>query len=301
MVTFSIVIPCHNRSALVAGAVRSVLRQSYDDFEVIVVDDGSEEDLGASIGRMDGRLRLIRQPRRGAAAARNKGVAASQGSHVAFLDSDDLFVPDKLRVAAGHLRRMPDRVIFSQVAMDYGEGVRVTRPRRGPFEGEPMPDYLIRGSGMVPTPSLVLPRALALAVPWNESLGYGDDTDYAIRLWRHGARFVFIPEVLAMCDNRRLSARLSLSGDHGRILDWIEAERASLDPRTYRCYRATHLVALGVRRRPLRAVADVAAALATGSVSLTRALQSLARGLLPPKAYRRLLLSWLKHEGGART
>jgi glycosyltransferase involved in cell wall biosynthesis len=109
---FSVVLPTHNRPALLAEAVASVLAQSVSDFELLVVDDGSEP---PAVVAADDRIRLLRfEENRGPAAARNAGIDAARGTYLAFLDDDDLFTPDRLAVALEGLRTAPIAVCWSR-------------------------------------------------------------------------------------------------------------------------------------------------------------------------------------------
>ena len=92
----SVVIPTHNRLPMLCGAIESVLGQSYKGFELIVVDDGSQDGTADHVRRYGPRLLFFSQQRRGVAAARNLGVRCSRGRYLAFLDSDDLLLPKKL-------------------------------------------------------------------------------------------------------------------------------------------------------------------------------------------------------------
>ena len=92
---FSVVIPVHNRAGFIARAIESVLSQSFKDFELIVVDDGSTDDTPKIADRYP--VRLIRQPNRGVSAARNSGILAARGQIIALLDSDDVWKPKKLQ------------------------------------------------------------------------------------------------------------------------------------------------------------------------------------------------------------
>lgn len=94
----SVVIPVYNRASVLSAALRSVTAQTFRDFEIIVIDDGSTDDIAATLGGFDTlSIRLLRHSQnRGAAAARNTGVRAAQGRFIAFLDSDDVWMPDKL-------------------------------------------------------------------------------------------------------------------------------------------------------------------------------------------------------------
>lgn len=106
----SVVMPVHNRAATVARAVQSVLDQQFRDFELIVVDDGSSDDSAKIVSAIDDpRIRLVRlATNRGGNAARNAGVAASVASLIAFLDSDDAYLPEKLQTVFDIFRARPD-------------------------------------------------------------------------------------------------------------------------------------------------------------------------------------------------
>jgi glycosyltransferase involved in cell wall biosynthesis len=95
--TFSVVLPAYNTASTIRDAVESVLGQTCQEFELVVVDDGSTDGTADVLNTFDDhRLRVIRQENRGAAAARNVGIAASSGRLVSFLDSDDLWMPSYL-------------------------------------------------------------------------------------------------------------------------------------------------------------------------------------------------------------
>ena len=106
---FSVVMPVFETAATVGAAVQSVLRQTERDLELIVIDDGSTDgsgDVAAAAG--DERTRVLRQPNTGAAAARNAGIAAAAGEWVAFIDSDDLWLPTYLEAMSRRLGEAPD-------------------------------------------------------------------------------------------------------------------------------------------------------------------------------------------------
>ncbi len=98
MTRVSVIVPTFNRSAILGKALGSVRAQTFSDFEVLVVDDGSTEDIGAAVAAIeDQRFSCLRHTEnQGAPAARNTGLAVAKGEFVAFLDSDDLWAPNKL-------------------------------------------------------------------------------------------------------------------------------------------------------------------------------------------------------------
>jgi glycosyltransferase involved in cell wall biosynthesis len=104
----SIIIPAYNRLPMLKEAVDSVLNQDFEDFELIVVDDGSTDETEAEIKRYGGRVKLLQHPQnKGVSAARNTGILHAKGKYIAFLDSDDLWVKGKLKIQASFLDENP--------------------------------------------------------------------------------------------------------------------------------------------------------------------------------------------------
>ena len=104
---FSVIIPVFNGSGFIARAIDSVLAQTWPAHEIIVVDDGSSDDITNAVARYGDRVRLIRQANAGVSAARNTGAQAANGDWLAFLDADDWFYPDRLKSHADFIRDDP--------------------------------------------------------------------------------------------------------------------------------------------------------------------------------------------------
>ena len=106
----SVVIPCYNQAHFLGEAIESALSQTYTDLEVVIVDDGSQDDtarVASAYAREDSKVRLVRQENRGLAGARNRGLAESRGEYVVFLDSDDLLLEEALEVGVRELESHP--------------------------------------------------------------------------------------------------------------------------------------------------------------------------------------------------
>ena len=121
----SVIIPTYNRWPVVGAAVQSVLAQSYEDFELIVIDDGSTDKTAAELAKFGARLRYFYRDRGGVAAARNLGVRQSRGRLIAFLDSDDLWHPNKLKIQAQFMASSPEVQICQTDEIWLRKGVRV--------------------------------------------------------------------------------------------------------------------------------------------------------------------------------
>jgi glycosyltransferase involved in cell wall biosynthesis len=114
----SVVIPCYNQARFLGEAIQSVLRQGYNDLEIIVVDDGSRdgtEEVASGYAKEDSRVRLVRQENKGLAAARNRGLAEAEGEYIVFLDSDDRLVSEALEVGVRELEAHPGCAFVSGI------------------------------------------------------------------------------------------------------------------------------------------------------------------------------------------
>lgn len=197
----SVVVPLYNKQAWVGRCLESVLRQTWHDFEAIVVDDAST-DAGAGIVEAfaDPRLRLVRKPNGGAASARNLALRSASGDLVAFLDADDEWNPDHLRVLVAAMEAFPDAVAACD---DYRGGELGFaqqiggKPVRVPVDPLPKPvkcrsfDYLhqLCAGRFVTSCSSTMVRAALLKechLEFDETLRRGEDLNFWIRLGRHG-------------------------------------------------------------------------------------------------------------------
>ncbi len=128
----SVVIPTWNRAASVRRAIDSVLAQDFTDLEVIVVDDASTDDTAQAVrGIADGRVRLLEQPvNQGVSAARNRGIAAARAPLIAFLDSDDIWLPGKLSRQVALMDASPGRVgmVYTGIENRTPDGARSEAP-----------------------------------------------------------------------------------------------------------------------------------------------------------------------------
>ena len=118
----SVVIPTFNRSAFLKKAIESVLSQGYQDFELIVVDDGSEDDTSEVVTGFDSGIKYIKQKNKGPGAARNLGIKNSKGEFIAFLDSDDWWDNDKLATQLQAMEQNPEYSISHTQELWYRNG-----------------------------------------------------------------------------------------------------------------------------------------------------------------------------------
>ena len=165
----SVIIPTYNRGWAIKEAVDSVLAQDYEDFELLVVDDGSTDNTPEVLDAYGGALKILRQENKGVSAARNRGIENASGRFVAFLDSDDLWLPQKLSRQVEFFNRIPDALICQTEEIWIRNGVRVNPKKRHK-----------KPSGMIFEPSLALclvsPSAVMIRRSLFEIVGSFDET-----------------------------------------------------------------------------------------------------------------------------
>jgi len=126
MAAISVIIPTFNRAHKIARAVASVLYQTFSDYEILVVDDGSEDGTQQVLSQFHSHIRRISHSRNlGVSAARNAGIRASHSPFIAFLDSDDYWLPDKLAAQVSFFAEHPDAVACQTEELWIRRGVRV--------------------------------------------------------------------------------------------------------------------------------------------------------------------------------
>jgi len=201
-----VVIPTYNRAASIVAAVRSVLSQTWGDFELLVIDDGGSDETPELLHRLgDPRITLLRHAsNRGAAAARNTGINAASGEFVAFLDSDDQWLARKLELQLAALKAAPSGQAVSchgvqMHLLDHGiEREQVSEPTTDWFA------RLALGCDLSPGTTLLARReAFARIGLMDETLPRFEDWDWLLRYAQAGGGIVALREVLAHVWNRR--------------------------------------------------------------------------------------------------
>ena len=194
----SVIIPTYNRATLVVEAVASALAQTYRDFEVLVVDDGSTDGTLKALAPFLGEVKLQRlSRRRGVSAARNLGIAAARGQWLAFLDSDDLWLPEKLARQMAFLGNKPDCLICQTEEIWMRRGVRVNPPLTHLKAGGRI--FLRSLERCMVSPSAVILRRSLLKAngAFDENLPAAEDYDLWLRLaWRYEVGLVPEPLVI---------------------------------------------------------------------------------------------------------
>lgn len=231
----SVVIPTYNREGTIKRAIDSVLRQTYSDIEVIVVDDGSTDNTVQIVsGYQDHRVRIICQKERGGAnKARNTGIANAKGEYIAFQDSDDEWLPDKLRSQINLMERENFQACYCAHNLIENGKETLTIP----------PDYqntdkyqvhlqeILRRYNVIGTPTLVIKHELIKQLGtqyFDEKMFRLQDYDFVIRI-NKTAEIGYVNK--ALVNLYRVAG--SITADHGALYDaaarMIDKHRDFLD------------------------------------------------------------------------
>ncbi len=211
MTQVSVIIPVYNGERTIRETIESVLGQSFSDFELIVIDDGSVDRTVEILSQIkDPRIRVLSYPNRGLAASRNRGIAEASGEYVTFIDADDLWTSDKLQSQYQALQNHPEAAVAYSWSDCIDESSRFLRPgSHTTLSGNVYPHILV--NNFVENGSNVLVRRSIFAEVglFDESLSAAEDRDMWIRL---AARYHFVavskPLVLYRISQTSMSANV---------------------------------------------------------------------------------------------
>lgn len=233
----SIIIPTRNRAHFLPRALDSIYAQTYPNFEILVVDDGSTDQTGRVVEAYDARLRYFLQRHQGVSAARNRALAEARGEYVAFLDDDDMFMPQKLEKQVAYLDEHPDtHWVYS--------GFQLVDQYNAPLpDGAIIPQVERVGLHeiacfifMIPSSLMARAEVLRQVGGFPEGVRISEDYHVWAKLAAIGGGGV-VPDILTMFrihkGNTRLPYREHLK-QNTRILDGLLSQHAArLRPREY--------------------------------------------------------------------
>jgi glycosyltransferase involved in cell wall biosynthesis len=292
----SVVIPTIDRPKLLLRAIESVLRQTHQEIEVIVVVDGPDPDTVSAVGAVhDPRLQLVVNPQRSTAAgARNAGADRATGEWIAFLDDDDEWLPNKLERQIAFASGRPP-ALFSCLSRVMTPTATYVWPQIIFDNLSPIDEYLfdrrslLRGSGFIQTSSYLLPRRLFDKVRFNVESAH-DDWEFVLRLSKQaGARIETVPEVLVILYFEEQRPSLTARTSSSASLKWLEGIRPILTPRAYSGFCLGVVGSRAAREGAYKAFPELLyRAFRNGSPGLRQLLPFLAYWLTPSGFHGRL-------------
>lgn len=183
----SVIIPTYNRAAFIKDAIESVLNQTYKNYEIIVVDDGSIDNTKEIVSSIAGSIRYIYKSNSGPSASRNRGIREARGEYIAFLDSDDLWDPEKLELQMNEFLGNPELAMVTSNYRFIDQNKQVIKDPVGK-EGYVPPRYIIADMVRLQFPwggtsQFIFRRSVFEDVGvFNERLRISEDLDLLIRI-----------------------------------------------------------------------------------------------------------------------
>ena len=231
----SVCMPCHNAEKYVGEAIESVLNQTYQNIELIVVNDGSTDRSGEVLQQYVGKgVKVIPEKCGSASKARNRAFREAQGEYIKFLDADDLISPEMIERQVARLNGRQDAVAMSEWGRFYNDHIQTFQPNpQSVWRNMRGVDWLLEATkpvtGMMQAGMFLMPRSLAdKAGPWNENLTLIDDFEYFCRLFCEAEEIVFVPGTTLFY---RSGIRGSLSAHNSRKARESECESVLLGTR----------------------------------------------------------------------
>ncbi len=155
----SVVVPCYNAESFISETIQSVLAQTYSSWELIIVDDGSRDDSAKIIQSFqDERIRYFYQENAGVSCARNTGIAQARGKYIAFLDADDLYLPENLEKKVNFLENHPGCVLVHSDVIDFDSATGKPLAITSGTAGKVLNDLLEMSKTVVYSPTSVMLR-----------------------------------------------------------------------------------------------------------------------------------------------
>lgn len=253
----SVVIPVYNCTERLEGAIRSALNQVPGPLEIIVVDDASIDPIDpAALAAVDPRVRVIRHEiNRGGGAARNTGIDAARGEFIAFLDADDRWLPDKLKLQLSQIweRKLENVFACGNVSLEGGTRKNIYNSRP-PYEGEDISRYFLIHDCTFQTSTLLLPTKLAQSVRFNDRLRRHQDWDFTFRLIKNGAGYLYCHKPLAAYWDGPNPNRVSLQKAIEPALFWLSIAGDSVAPDAAAAFYFRTTFRRHLAQRPLAAL-----------------------------------------------
>ena len=195
--TVSVIIPTYNRADFLKEAIESVLAQTFCDFELIVVDDGSTDRTRDLLDGYGARLRPIFQANHGVSSARNAGIRAAQGRYIALLDSDDLWLPKKLETQIAVMEAQPDIPLCHTEEIWIRRGVRVNQMKKHQKHGGYIFPHCLPFCVISPSSALMRRTLFDEVGDFDEALPACEDYDLWLRITKtHPVHFIETPLII---------------------------------------------------------------------------------------------------------
>jgi len=215
---FSIVVPTYNRAHFLSKMIESVLSQTFIDWELVIVDDGSTDNTKELIEKYtDSRIRYLWQENQERSAARNNGIAVSSGQYICFLDSDDYFLEDRLAVFYKEIARrdFPKALFYTGIYFETNGGF--TKKMEWPNVYKTMMDYVVYN--VIGNPQVCIHRLILEQHKYDKRFSISEDMELWIRIINAGYPFIFLDYYTVVATNHdERSVNIGTGNPYGKML-----------------------------------------------------------------------------------
>lgn len=291
-ILISVVVPVFNRQNHLNQVVETVFAQKLTqnvNIELILVDDGSQDDSAKTIlalAKQDSRVIPVILPNnQGGGAARNAGIDQARGEWIAFLDSDDLWMPEKLEKQLSMLPGADESVLcFTNLVVDFDDGETPLPWNTIPFAANASPkQYLLEQHQVIQTSTILMASKAAKAVRFNPALRRHQDIDFVLRCESAGVRFVYQSECLVRYSADPKATRVSKRVNAKPSIAWLDVARAYLTTTEIDAFYLRHVFDMHFKDAPLKAISTGLTAVKSQKLPALKLVFRIIKLLIPSK------------------
>ncbi|MEH7383360.1 glycosyltransferase [Bacillus sp. JJ1533] len=243
----SIVIPTFNRGNIIKETIFSVIEQTYKNIEIIIIDDASTDDTEKVINDIyDRRIKYVKLNKNTSGTKpRNLGISISKGEYIAFLDSDDLWLPNKLERQIRFIEdsKLSNKPVMFFTGLIIRNGKTEVYKINNNYSNEDIMDYILVGNNTVQTSTYLVSSSIAKETLFNKNLKKHQDWDFCLRLQKNNVTFTYLPECLTIWNVDIKNNRLSNSYKNEDIsLVWFNQNKKYLSLKAQLAFKTIILV-----------------------------------------------------------
>ena len=200
MAFFSIITPTYNRAAMLHIAIDSILNQSFTDWELLIIDDGSTDNTKEVVcSYNDTRIKYIYQKNSERSAARNNGINSSNGTYICFVDSDDYYTADRLEKLYEEIKKREFPIAFFYTGICFEKNGIAVKRDEWPNTFKSMKDYFI--INVTGSPQVCIHKNILQKHKYNETISIAEDTELWVRIISDGFPVIFIDQYTVIATN----------------------------------------------------------------------------------------------------
>lgn len=286
----SVIIPTYNREYIIKNAIKSVLEQTYTNIELLIIDDASTDNTETIVKSFkDNRIKYIKLiDNTKGKKTRNVGIKMSKGDYIAFLDSDDEWIPNKIekQLKAITHEKLKNKEIMCFTGLLINNKGKYKKQINKYYQNEMnIIDYILVERNEVQTSSYMVSSSIAKKTLFNESLKKHQDWDFCIRLRKNNVTFVNIPECLTIWNVDKRADRISESYKNEEIsLDWLNKNSDYFSKKAQYAFKVIMLSDnLIYKKRYFEVVKIIITAFVIKAIDIKLLIKTMIKMLIPKK------------------